>query len=61
MHDSLDGDGEIGGEETPSRFTSLLMSEKGTCGQSKFCMPWHLSLRLVCSGWQALRPLGKAR
>jgi hypothetical protein len=29
MRDSLDEDGEIGGEETPSRFVSLLMSEKG--------------------------------
>jgi len=27
--DSLDGDGEIGIEDTPSRFVSLLMSEKG--------------------------------
>lgn len=27
--DSLDEDGEIGGEETPSRFVSLLMSVKG--------------------------------
>jgi hypothetical protein len=27
--DSLDEDGEIGGEETPSRFVSLLMSKKG--------------------------------
>lgn len=27
--DSLDEDGEIGGEETPNRFVSLLMSEKG--------------------------------
>ena len=27
--DSLDGDGEIGGEETPSGFVSLLMSDKG--------------------------------
>jgi hypothetical protein len=27
--DSVDEDGEIGGEETPSRFVSLLMSEKG--------------------------------
>jgi hypothetical protein len=27
--DSVDEDGEIGGEETPSRFVSLLMSAKG--------------------------------
>jgi len=27
--DSRDGDGEIGGEETPRRFVSLLMSENG--------------------------------
>jgi len=29
MRDSVDEDGEIGGDETPSKFVSLLMSEKG--------------------------------